>query len=256
MPTTTTITAVNAAKAATLAQLDRGRHCRKVMRAIPLFILIPGVFAAGEFSSVLALIVGGVAVAFALQRIRLLRYAPLILIGTGILMWPVIEHRLVGFQDVHKLPVSWITRLSNLQIYFWPELFSGPNVLLGVRPAARVPVASQDTGYVWIESGYTWLLWGGGIPLFAAFINFVRVSARMTWRQCRSLSNWASVAALAAFTAVIVVVVGMLFDPHLTYRGSADSLFALLALSMVSAQETASVTVPEPHHHPAEGGDR
>jgi hypothetical protein len=225
-----------------------GMWWKERRHAIPLTALaaicVLGTVAAAEFSSAIGLVIGMVCVAAALRRPDLLRYAPPALVVAIAALWPVVSYRLQEFNSLAGMPASWVGRLHNLETYFWPELMKGTNLLFGVRPAARVVVPSQGTGFVWIESGYTWLFWGGGIPLFAAFCYFVFVSTRLTWTLSYPLETWASVAAVAAFTGVVVITFLMLFDPHLTYRGSADCLFALLALSLVGRRDNGSAKSP------------
>ena len=124
---------------------------------------------------------------------------------------------------MHGMPTSWLVRYHNLSTYFWPQIVDGSNFLVGLRPAARVP-AEGAFGFVWIESGYLWLLWGGGLPLLAAFCWFVRTCLKTTGRSARLLATPASVAALATYCGVVSCVVLMIFDPHITYRSSADAL--------------------------------
>jgi hypothetical protein len=206
-----------------------GRHKVLLAGAAALFML--GTLAAGETSTVLGLAVGIACILALIGSARLLLFFVPAGAIAALALRPVISRRLSGFQTTFGLPPSWIGRLHNLQTYFWPKLFSNWNFLLGVRPSARVAVASQATGYVWIESGYTWLLWGGGIPLLASFLYFVYASLKMAWGVARRGTGATSVAGVATFVAVAVTAVLMVFDPHLTYRGAGDALFFLLALA-------------------------
>jgi hypothetical protein len=210
----------------------RGRTHRPIL-AVATALFATGALSAGEFSSAIGLVVGVCCIAIVTSYPRLLAlFVPLAGIAV-VALRPVIAARVSGFESVSGLPVSWTGRLNNLRSYFWPKLFSDWNFLFGVRPSARVPVSYQATGYVWIESGYTWLLWGGGIPLFVCFIFFVQAATRLGWRVARHSVQPDSVAALAVFVSVIVMSVLMIFDPHLTYRGAAEEMFALLALAAV-----------------------
>lgn len=206
-----------------------GRHRLALAAAGLLFVT--GALAAGEFSSAIGLVIGIVCVATVARKPRLLSVAVPGAAVAAFALRSVIGRRLSGFQSASGLPASWLGRLQNLQNYFWPKLFSDWNFVLGVEPAARIQVATQLNGFVWIESGYTWLLWGGGIPLLASYLFFVCASARRGWQAARGESDGRAVAGIGVFTAVFVIAGLMAFDPHLTYRGSADAFFFTLALA-------------------------
>jgi hypothetical protein len=158
----------------------------------------------------------------------------------------LLQHRLSDVNSQSGLPVSWSGRLDNLRTFFWPRLFSGFNFVLGVRPSARIATPKFATGWVFIESGYTWLLWAGGIPFLLAFIYFTRKNIQINLPRARSRNDAIGAVALAVVVSLIVVAVCMVLDPHLTYRGSGDLLFALLALSSIPvAAEQRQVPQPE-----------
>jgi hypothetical protein len=178
---------------------------------------------------ILGLIVAVLVIVVITRSGRLLLYAiPVALLG-GVLLWPVIQIRLNGFANGSTLPSSWAVRLNNLESYFWPALFSDWNWILGVRPTAAVAVSNQEYGYVWIESGYTWLLWAGGLPLLGSYIACVCAIARKGLAYARR----ADTAGIVGFAMVVTIAsqaVMMIFDPHLTFRGSGDALFLTLGL--------------------------
>jgi hypothetical protein len=257
------------AAAADLAILNLGIAVAMLARGYPRRLLLGGlavlyalgVVAAAEFATVIGLVVAVVALMVLTRSVRLAAYAmPVALLG-GVLLWPIIQTRVQGFHSAAGLPLSWVYRLINLRTFFWPVLFSDHNWILGVRPAARVATPLRAAGYVWIESGYTWLLWGGGIPLFASYIAFACSVIQKGWAHARR-ADAAGIAATAVTAAMCSQVILMLFDPHLTYRGSGDALFWLLALirvlparrkpaSPVNQPEAAAVTAPQLQGVPA-----
>lgn len=210
-----------------------GRHRRLLVAAAVLFVL--GALASGQFSAVIALMVGVAAVGWISGQLRraMVAAAPPAVLGI-LLLRPVIERRLGGFDSPAGMPHSWVGRLENLRTYFWPELFSDYNWVLGVRPSARIPATETWRDWIWMESGHTWLLWSGGVPMLLAFVAFVWSALCAVARVARERADAIGVAAVASFSSLWAMTVLMALDVHLILRGSADLLFPLLALALTA----------------------
>lgn len=210
-----------------------------LVSAAAAFLL--GCVAAGAFSGII-----GLAVAILTFGVIYGNLHRLLIIGIPAAMvafaalWPVIEQRLAGFRSPSGVPHSWKGRWENLENFFFPELLSNLNWVLGVRPAPRLPASETWREFVYIESGYVWLLWIGGLPLCAAFLFFVYVAASRLLRIIQEQNNAVRCAAAASFTYLMVIVTLMLLDPHLTVRGSADFFYPLLALAFVRERDATS----------------
>lgn len=197
-------------------------------------LFMAGCLAAGAFSGFIGFAVAVLVFGFLsgyLVRIVLVGVPALMIAAAAV--WPVIQTRLAGFERPSGVPQSWTGRWENLERFFFPELLSGINWVTGVRPAPRLPAPEAWRDFVYIESGYVWLLWIGGLPLLAAFAFFTWTSGRLLLRIVRERNDAAAAAAAASFTYIVVLATLMLFDPHLTVRGAADLFFPLLALSLV-----------------------
>jgi hypothetical protein len=191
-----------------------------------------GAVASGTFSGVLALGLCALTVGVVSKRLAIVSGATIGVVSVAALaLRPVVEERLTNSRSPTGVPSSWIGRLDNLRTYFWPELFSKFNYVLGIRPSARIAVPGEALGYVWIESGYTWLLWTGGIPLLASFFFFVWSGITTTVRVARLRTDAIGVAATASVAGLVALTVLMILDPHLALRGSADLNFSLVALA-------------------------
>jgi hypothetical protein len=215
-----------------LAWLHRGNPHRTIL-AVAAVVFVLGALGSGQFSGAIALVVGALAVSLVDGNVGKLLKAglPLVLVA-GLVLQPVLSTRLEGFESSEGIPQSWTVRLENLERYFWPEVGNDFNWLLGVRTSARVPAPEVWRDFVFIESGHTWLLWNGGVLFLGAFLAFVWIGLRTVVPIARRRRDAVGVAAAASTAALWVLFVLMLFDPHLTMRGTADLSFGLLALGL------------------------
>jgi hypothetical protein len=213
------------------------RHTRWRTLSMCGVIFVFGCIAAGQFSGYIGLAVTVLGVGVLTGRLRqtLAVTIPVACLAIA-LLWPVLAERLSGFQSLSGLPLSWVGRLENLERFFLGELSSGLNWLTGVRPSARIATPEPWREWVYIESGYLWLLWTGGVPLVAVYILFVWRIQHYLRRIIRTYRNAVSVAAVASLSWAITMSLLMVLDPHLTMRGAADLFYPLLALSFVGVQ--------------------
>jgi hypothetical protein len=208
------------------------RHRRRVVLFALAALFAVAALASGQLSGVLALFIAAIATSFITRRRVALAVAaiPIIVLALVVLR-PVVEQRLSRVDPSTNLPQSWVARGQNLDTYFLPELSEPKQIALGVRPAARVPAHEGWRDWVYIESGYVWILWTGGIPFLIAFLFYLWRAYRSTSIQARHRSDAVGVAAVGAVAALAIVAVLMALDPHLTMRGTADASVALLALA-------------------------
>lgn len=212
----------------------RLRRRRTVLWAAAGFLCLCAA-ASGQFSGLLGLAVAGVAFGAATGTLRRVALAGVALGAVAaVALRPVIAARVAAFEPGSGLPVSWVGpygRLSNLQRFFWPEIAADGNWLFGVQPASRVAGPEPWREWVYIESGYTWAVWTGGVPLLLSVVALVVLALR-TGRRLGALEAPVDAALGVAVTcAGWVLAVLLLLDPHLTLRAAADVLFVLLALA-------------------------
>ncbi len=198
-------------------------------------VLAGGTLASGQAGSVLAVLVVVGVVAHHHQKIRQLLTVGVPAAGLGLLaLWPVVAGRLADIDQGSGLPHSWVIRWNNVSELYLPALLDG-GWLLGVNPDAIVQPPDVWREAVYLESGYLWLLWVGGIPLLVATVGFLA----STWRGLDRTGGSAlpdadqqlrSAIRIAGRAAVTMIAVLSLLDPHLTLRAGADAFFVLAAL--------------------------
>lgn len=214
-----------------------------------------GCVAAGTFSGYIGFAVAALAFGFLSGYLFRLLMAGLPAATVAVAaFWPVIERRLAGFDRPSGLPHSWTGRWENLERFFFPELFSGVNWLVGVRPAPRLPASESWRDFIYIESGYVWLLWIGGLPLLAAFAFFVWAGGHRLMAIARERDDEVAALAAACFAYLVALAALMLLDPHLTVRGAADLFFPLLALCLVRARAAGAPALSRARASAASGG--
>ncbi len=194
-------------------------------------VLLVGAVASGQFSSAIGLgVVAGTVALIHRRTMDVLRLLAVLAIPGALVLRPVLAARLADTQNVWGLPESWVIRWVNVTRLFLPELGDG-GWMLGVRPDAVIVPPDTWRESVYLESGYLWLLWVGGVPLLLAAGWMLTVSWR-TARAVRPSDPGGASVAPSTQIAVAVMAVLLLLDPHLTLRGGADVFYVLLAMTV------------------------
>lgn len=193
-------------------------------------MLLVGVVATGQMTSLAGVIVALGAVA-ATHRVlgKTLAFGMPVLIVAGVGMSSVIAERFADTAGRSRIPQSWVIRWSNVTDLYWPSIADG-GWKLGVSPETVLVPPDSWRDEVFLESGYLWALWIGGVPLLVALVGFL-------WSAWRSAGVPRSnpdleVLRIAARGAAAFMIVFNVIDPHASLRGGADLLYILTAATL------------------------
>lgn len=201
-------------------------------RLVLALLLGSGVFAAGQFSTWIAALVGFALIAWRFPELRrqAKRFAPLgvvaLLIGA-----PAFINRLEGIGEYGvPVPESWMGRYDNLGYLYLPH-FDWVTLLMGVSPNTVLHAPERWRGVIYLESGVLWFLWIGGIPLLLAFL---WLSLRVLRTVRPAIRHPGAFGACASSLEIVwlFLLVLTLIDPHLQLRGTGDLIFTLLAITV------------------------
>jgi len=216
--------------AVVLVWLLRTKDRSRVILAAAAGMIFLGVLGTGQFSAwIEAFIVVLVVAHQEGQLARLARWVGPAAVVAAVIAWPVISTRLAGFGG-GGLPHSWQGRIDNLTHFYLPQL-SGFHWVFGIRPDTVLQAPETWRQVIYLESGYLWLFWVGGIPLVCGFLWLLRQGFRHTKRVIQERDDDIAIAAVGTRATLWCLLIMSLIDPHLTLRGGSDLFFCLLGLS-------------------------
>jgi hypothetical protein len=201
-------------------------------RLILALTLGTGVFAAGQFSTWIAALVGFALIAWRFPDLRrqAKRFAPLALVAL-VIGAPAFLGRLEGIGEFGTpVPESWLGRYDNLRFMYLPH-FDWTTTLIGVSPNTVLEAAERWREVIYLESGVLYFLWIGGVPLLAAFLWLSLRVLRTVRPAVRHPGAFGACASSLEIVWLFLLVL-TLIDPHLQLRGTGDLIFTLLAITV------------------------
>ena len=192
-------------------------------------VLLPGVLAAGQFSTWVSAVVVGAATLYlhpGLRR-RVLRVLPLIAVA-ALAGTPALVNRLSQFGDGFTVPPSWLGRWDNLVSFYLPGL-GDFRWVLGVSPNSVLPAPETWREVIYMEYGYLQFLWVGGLPLLAGFL-WLTVAVLRHARRVAADPGPAGAYGAALWAGWWLILVLSLIDIHLVLRGTGELIFIGLAI--------------------------
>jgi len=205
---------------------------RSLLAACVTGMLVVGSVATGQATSVVA-----VATVLAVAAWRHKVFLKTVTVGVpfamvaALVMAPILQSRMADVSSRSFIPQSWVIRWVNITELYWPDIRAG-GWLWGVNPDPVVLPPDSWRTEVFLESGYLWTLWVGGLPLFLCFAGLL-ISI---WRSLKVESSDPifRVALTTGSALVVFMAIFNLIDPHITLRGGADLFYVLVPVALAA----------------------